>query len=295
MRVLVTGTSGRVGSATAQEFLERGYIVRGLDVRPPHESLRGKIETAYVDLTDRLGLLRAAAGCDAIAHLAAIPSPERDLEKIFPINVTGTQFVLDAAEANGINRVALASSCCAFGIFFATKQIDPQYLPMDEKHPTLTQDLYGLSKVVNEETAAAYTRRMGMTTISLRLTTVINFDWAARSRWWRHGLASDEDRRNDLWSYIEVRDAARAFRLAIENAEEGTNHTLIIAARDSFTAHDIRHLVRRHFPTLTAQVESLAPGACLYDTAAADRAIGFVAKHNWRDVADLAAITPTMK
>lgn len=283
-RILVTGTSGRVGSATAREFLEHGYAVRGLDVRMPDESLRGKIETVYVDLTDRLGLMRAVEGCDAIAHLGAIPSPERDVEKIFPVNVLGTQNILDVAEANGVNRVALASSCCAFGIFFATKLIDPQYFPMNEAHPTLTQDLYGLSKIINEETAAAYTRRIGMTTIALRLTTVVNFEWAARSRWWRHGLASDEERRNDLWSYIEVRDAARAFRLALENAEEGTHHTVIIAARDSFNSHDIRHLVRRHFPALASQVEFFAPTQCLYDTTAAEKAFGFVAERHWRDI-----------
>jgi len=289
-RVLVTGTSGRVGSVTANEFLVHGYQVRGLDVRPPHESLRGKIETTYVDLTDRLGLMRAVEGCDMIAHLAAIPSPDRDGEKIFPVNVLGTQNILDAAEANGINRVSYASSCCAFGIYFASRQIDPQYLPMDEKHPPLTQDLYGLSKVLNEETAAAYTRRMGMTTIGLRLTTVMNFASVSHSRWLRHGLTSDEDRRNDLWSYIEVRDAARAFRLALENAPEGTHHTAIIAARDSFTSHDIRHLVRRHFPDLAQQIEHLSPTDCLYDTSLAENAFGFVAERSWRNEPELADI-----
>lgn len=295
MRVLVTGTAGRVGSETAREFLAHGYTVRGLDTRPPVEDLRGKIESVYVDLTDRLALLRAVECCDSIAHLAAIPSPGRSEENIFPVNVSGTQFILAAAEAHGIRRVALASTCCTFGIFFALHQIDPQYLRMDEKHPVLPQDMYGLSKVLNEETAAAYTRRSGMTTVSLRLTTVMHFENQDHRRWWRRSLASDEDRRNDLWSYVEVRDAARAFRLAIENAPEGTNHTAIIAARDSMTAHDIRHLVQRHFPALADQVQNLAPTDSLYDTTLAEKAFGWVAQYNWRDLPDLADLKPEFK
>jgi nucleoside-diphosphate-sugar epimerase len=295
MRVLVTGTAGRVGSETAREFLAHGYTVRGLDTRPPDDDLRGKIETVYVDLTDRLSVLRAVEGCDAIAHLAAIPSPGRGEENIFPVNVSGTQFIFAAAEAHGIKRVAIASTCCTYGIYFALNEIDPQYLRVDEKHPTLPQDMYGLSKVLNEETAAAYTRRCGMTTVSLRLTTVVHFDSGDGRRWWKRWLASDEDRRNDLWSYVEVRDAARAFRLAVENAPEGTNHTAIIAARDSLTAHDIRHLVRKHFPALAAPVENLAPTDSLYDTTMAERAFGWVAQLNWRDLPDMAELKPEIK
>ena len=295
MRVLVTGTGGRVGSVTAREFLENGYTVRGLDKAPPPDDLRGRMETVYVDLTDRLGLMRAMEGVDAVAHLAAIPAPMHGEEDIFPVNVTGTQFVLAAAEAHGIPRVALASTCCTYGIYFARHPIDPQYLPMDEQHPTLPQDMYGLSKVLNEETAAAYTRRCGMTTVALRLTTVMDFGNNQHRHWWRRGLASDEDRRNDLWSYVEIRDTARAFRLAIENAPEGTHHTVILAARDSITTHDIRHLVRKHFPALAPQVEHLAPTASLYDTTAAETAIGWVANFNWRNLPEMAEVTPEFK
>ncbi|GAB4452257.1 MAG: NAD(P)-dependent oxidoreductase [Armatimonadaceae bacterium] len=293
MRVLVTGTAGRVGSATAREFLEHGYTVRGLDKSPPAEDLRDRIETVYCDLTDRLGLLRAVEGCEAIAHLAAIPAPVRGEDDIFPINVTGTQFLLAAAEAHGIQRVALASTCCTYGIYFALHTIDPQYFRVDEKHPTLPQDMYGLSKVLNEETAAAYTRRTGMATAALRLTTVVNFD--GKNPWWKRWLASDEDRRNDLWSYIEISDAARAFRLAVENTPLGEHHTVIIAARDSLTAHDIRHLVRRHFPALAAQVENLQPTDSLYDTTAAEKAFGFVAEKNWRTLPDMDSLQPEFK
>jgi len=286
-RVLVTGTGGRVGSYVAREFLANGYAVRALDRTPPPADLRGRVETVFADLADRLAVLKAAEGCDAIAHLAAIPSPGRGDELMFQTNVTGTQYILEAAEAHGIKRVAMASTCCTFGIFFALHPIDPQYLPMDEKHPVLPQDLYGLSKVLNEETAAAYTRRSGMATVCLRLTTVFDFSEPHR-RWWRHGLHSDQDRRNDVWSYIEIRDAARAFRLAVENAPEGTSANLIVAARDSFTTHDIRHLVGKHFPALAGHVAGLAPESSLYDTRLAEQHIGFVAQHGWRDNPDFA-------
>jgi nucleoside-diphosphate-sugar epimerase len=284
MRVLVTGTGGKVGSQVARELLAHGYTVRGFDKKAPlGEDLKKGIETAYGDMTSRVDLLQAAEGCDAIAHLAAIPHPNDGETEIFSVNVTGTEQLLSVAEEHGIKRVALASTCCTFGLFFARHQIDPQYLPMDEKHPALPQDMYGLSKLVNEETAAAYTRRCGMTTVSLRLTTVMSLDDGSRwMRWMRKSLNSDAERKNDLWSYIDTRDAGRAFRLALENAAEGTNTTAIIAARDSFTSLDIRDLVRKHFPALADQVSGLAPDVSLYDTRRAEEAFGFVAEHLWR-------------
>jgi nucleoside-diphosphate-sugar epimerase len=284
-RVFVTGVSGRVGSVTAREFLEAGYTVRAMDNRILPDDLRGSVEPVYLDLTDRLGLLRALEGCDAIAHLAAIPSPHGE-ENIFPTNVTGTYNIFAGAEAHGINRVAIASTCCAFGIFFARHQWDPHYLPMDEKHPNLPQDMYGLSKICNEETAAAFTRRCGMTTVALRLTTVM--DLSSLHPWMKHGLERD-DRRNDLWSYIDVKDTARAFRLAIENSIEGTHTTAIIAARDTMNRRSIQHLVEKNFPTLASQITHLAPETSLYDTRLAETAFGFIAQNGWRDLPELRA------
>ena len=284
MRVLVTGASGRVGSQTAREFLDHGYEVRNFDQRPPAEDLRGRMETVYADLTDRLALLKAAEGCESIAHLAAIPAPIGTEDRIFPPNVVGTQYVLAAAEEHGIRRVALASTCCVFGIFFAKHSFDPQYFPMNEAHPALPQDLYGLSKQLNELTAAAYTRRCGMTTVSLRLTTVRNM--AKPERWFRRALES-QDRQNDMWTWVDVQDTARAFRLAIENAPEGTNETLIIAARDAFTAGDIRERIRAHFPALADQVADFEPHQSLYNTTLAEKHIGWVAERSWRDVPEL--------
>jgi len=287
MRVLVTGASGRVGAATAREFLAHDYEVRALDKMPLPDDLRSRVEMVYANITDRLDIFKAAEGCDMIAHLAAIPNPGRGDDIIIHNNVVGTQYVLAAAEAQGINKIALASSCCTFGIVFASHAIDPQYLPMDENHPALPQDLYGLSKVMNEETAAAYTRKTGMVTVSLRLTTVMDFT-GERLEWRRRHLErSDRWRAGDLWTYIDIRDAARAFRLAVEKPTKGS-HVVIIAARNAYTAHDIRDLIRQHFPGIAHEAEKLGPHDCAYATTRAEEVMGFVAEHSWRDVPELA-------
>lgn len=295
MKVLVTGTSGKVGAAVAREFLEAGYQVRALDKMPLDHELRARadeqfpdqLEAVYADITDRLALLRVAEGCDSVAHLAAIPNPQHMNDVLLHNNVVGTQYVLDAAEAHGIKRVALASSACAFGLVFAKHPFEPQYLPMDENHPDLPQDLYGLSKVMNEMTAASYTRRSGMTTISLRLTAVMNLDGENMHWRKRHLMHGDKWRSNEFWTYIDLRDTARAFRLSIEAPVEGS-HTLLIAARDTFSVHDIRDLIRQHFPNLASFCDHLPhPYTSAYDSSRAEELIGFVPQHHWRDVPEL--------
>jgi nucleoside-diphosphate-sugar epimerase len=284
--VLVTGASGRVGSEVAHHFLDEGWAVRGFDKVGPPEKLRGRVEWVYGDLTSRFDLLRVTEGIDAVAHLAAIPAPIHGETEIFPVNVTGTQWLLDACEQNGVSRVALASTGCTFGIIFARHPFQPLYLPMDEEHPALPQDMYGLSKVCNELTAAAYTRRCGMTTTALRLTTVMHFEERRHDHWLRSSLDSD-DFRTDLWTYVDVRDVALAFRLALERQEAGTHATALICARDSFCRRDIREHVKAHLPELAEQVAHLAPDGCLYDLSAAEATFGFVAERSWRDNPEL--------
>jgi nucleoside-diphosphate-sugar epimerase len=290
-KILVTGISGYVGSILAHELLAHGYAVRGLDHNPlKDDALKGKVEMVYADLTDRLAMLKAVEGCDAIAHLAAIPHPlGSNPEQILHTNVVGTGYLLEAAEKFGVQRFALASTCCTFGFYFAKHPFDPDYLPLDEKHPVKPQDLYGLSKVLCEEACAAYTRRCGMTTVALRLTTVASLE-GRRSEWSRAVLTDKERKQRDFWTYVEVKDCARAFRLAIENAPEGTFAPLIIAARDAYTSHDIRELMRQHYPDIADQVQHLAPTDSIYDTRRAEEHIGFVAQNTWRTLPEYAAL-----
>ena len=78
-----------------------------------------------------------------------IPSPERHTaDVVFRNNVVSSFNVLEAATMLGIKKVVWASSISALGYAFRHRQFNPRYLPIDEDHPLLSQDSYGLSKMV---------------------------------------------------------------------------------------------------------------------------------------------------
>jgi nucleoside-diphosphate-sugar epimerase len=289
MKILVTGAAGNVGAFVARELLDHGYQVRALDRTAPPEDLRSRVEVVYADLSDRLAMLRAAQGCDAIAHLAAIPNPMhgRDLEILEP-NVVGTHYVLAAAEAQGISKVVLASSVSIYGVPFAEKQFVYDYLPIAEGHPITEQDLYALSKHCNELTAATYTRRTGMATTCLRIGMVVDFG-GKHLHWYKRSLNNlNEWPSRDFWHYIEVRDVARAFRLALENVEAG-HHAAHVVAREPFTKHDPRELICLHYPHLERFLDSDWDFAKMgfWDTRRAEELFGFISQISWRDVPEL--------
>ena len=301
MRVLVTGASGRVGICVTRDLLAAGHSVRAMDKTPLREEARAaiaeemranpqwraRLEIVYDDVTDRVALLRAAQECEAIVHLAALPHPGYgNEERITHINTVGTQYVYATAEALGIRRVTLASSCCVFGMVFAHHQFDPNYLPLNDDHPRLPQDLYGLSKLSNEETAATYWRRAGIASTCLRLTAVMRLSGEHKPWFRRHLEGSCDKRSRDFWTYVDERDTARAFRLSIEKADLEGSHNLIIAARDSYTPYDIRALLHEHYPALDEYSKLSAPRQSAYDTQRAEDVIGWVAEHSWRDAED---------
>ena len=88
---------------------------------------------------------------DAVVHFAAIPAIlVRPDNETFRINVLSTYNVIDAAVKLGIRKVIFASSETTYGICFADGEVKPEYVPVDEEHPTVPHDSYAMSKVVNE-------------------------------------------------------------------------------------------------------------------------------------------------
>ncbi len=153
MRILVTGHRGKVGVHVAEHLKLSGDDVVGFDIATGE------------DLLDLAAVKRAAIGCDAVVHMAAIPHDSAGRpEDIMAVNVQGTWHVLLAAEAAGINRVVYFSSAQVFGI--ADGERAPDYFPLDDVHPRRAMRAYGLSKCLAEDLCAGFTARTGTTTIA---------------------------------------------------------------------------------------------------------------------------------
>ncbi len=244
MRVLVTGGSGRLGRFAIADLLAHGHEVVNADRRRPSDN--GPERFVETDLTDVGQVAGALRGCDAVIHLGAIPAPYgHPDEVVFANNTRATFAALQAASLLGIRRAAIASSISAYGMAWTPNPFPPQYVPLDEEHPILPHDPYGLSKEVDERTAEMYHRRTGMTVAALR------FQWVALPEELRtvnnSGSIDPAVLANNLWGYVDARDAGAACRLAIEGEGFGFKAFNITAA-DTLMPKPTEELVRRFLP-----------------------------------------------
>jgi UDP-glucose 4-epimerase len=110
-RVLVTGGAGFIGSHVVDKLIAAGHEPRILDVRPsPHHP---DVDTVIGDMCVLEDVLRAADGCDAIAHLAAaadVGEVQQDPLGSERLNARGTACVLEAARQLEVDRVVYAST-----------------------------------------------------------------------------------------------------------------------------------------------------------------------------------------
>lgn len=243
MKVVVTGASGQLGQHVVQYIAEAGHILLALD-RRPHPT--GHKPAWTVDLLDSGSLFEAFCGADAIVHLAAHIAPNLASDcRTFNENVAMTYNALKAASAMGVSKVVVASSLAAYGFLYGDKGRSPQYLPIDENHPCSPTDPYGLSKVVGETLADSFARA-GMTITSLRFPG-INYDPTFKRI---ESIMLDPGyRQTGFWSYIDVRDAALACRLALESKHSG-HRIFNVAAPNSNMREPTAMLARRFFPSL---------------------------------------------
>ena len=132
MQALVTGATGFVGAHLVRALTEAGHQVRALHRASSRlDALAGlTYESALGDVTDRPSLDAACKGCDWVFHVAAVADYWRndDVNRMYAVNVDGTQNVLEAARDAGVKRVIFTSSAAAIGA-----RLDKQ--PADEQVP----------------------------------------------------------------------------------------------------------------------------------------------------------------
>ncbi len=243
-RILFTGGTGKAGKHVMPWLLARGHALMNFDLKPSTDpaipSLIGDITDAgqvYNAMTShfgREGLRRGAppGPVDAVVHFAAIPrimiTPDSETWRV---NVMGTYNVIEAAMKLGIRKVIIASSETTYGVCFAEGERDFKQFPLEEDYDVDPMDSYGLSKVVNENTARAFAARFGADIYALRIGNVIEPGDYARFAGF---VADPPSRRRNAWSYVDARDLAQIVDLCL--GKDGLGYQVFNAVNDSITA-----------------------------------------------------------
>jgi nucleoside-diphosphate-sugar epimerase len=176
MTVLVTGGGGLIGARIVRRLLARGDTVLSLDAsddQPRLESERNnpKLRLAAGDIRDydRLLALMRMHAVERVIHMAAllVPLTEQEPAIGFSVNITGATNVFEAARHSGVKRVCYATSMSTYGD--QVRYGDAAVNEASERYP---YSLYGYAKLINEETAKAYTRNFGLDTRGIRIAMV---------------------------------------------------------------------------------------------------------------------------
>ena len=276
MKILVTGGLGKVGGPVVEELLAGGHEVTVLD-RLPGTRDGGAVRYLVGEIQDLGQVIEAAAGTDAIVHLAAVHNPHvAPTNVVFDTNVIGTFNAHHAAFRLGIPRVVSTSSNAAVGWAYSEGAFLPDYLPIDEDHPLRPIDPYGLSKQVGETIARSYSLK-GVETVVIRPSGVVTPEALDEIR--RTGGREPEGWRE--YSYIDVRDLAAAFRLAVEKPLPGCT-VMFVVADDSTVAEPLCDLLPRLNPAIGDRARALTGTRPVFTNARAKELLGWKPANSWR-------------
>jgi nucleoside-diphosphate-sugar epimerase len=240
--IAVTGGSGKLGTQVVKELRQQFQVV-SLDHRLSDQL---HVKQIQVDLNDFGQVVGALHGADAVIHLAAIPAPLGFTNSyIFANNSVAGYHILEAASILGIRKVVMGSSESSYGFAWAPRRFSPNYLPLDEDHPQQPQECYGLSKIVNEITAAMFHRMNGMEVVSLRFSTIVSPE-----EYPRMDTKNPERHKHTLWSYIDIRDAVSACLASLETEEQGAV-CLNVTSNDTLSDWETERLLDRFYPDVT--------------------------------------------
>jgi nucleoside-diphosphate-sugar epimerase len=280
VRILVTGSRGKVGAATVAALSDAGHEVTACDLGPPVFERGGGPTYVRADLTDAGDAFAVVRGHDAVIHAAAIPDPQHTPPQVvFSNNLLATFNALEAAVRFGVPRFVNVSSETVPGFFFPERDWIPEYAPIDEDHPIRPQDPYALSKHFGEQLMDAAVRRSDIRCISIRPSWV---QWEGN---YEHNLGPNlrdpDEGSASFWSYIDAYDLADALRLAAESDLPG-HEVMYIASPDNCANRPLAEMIRRHHGDVEVR-ELDREDASGTSIARARRLLGYAPSRSWRD------------
>ncbi len=241
--ILITGGAGYIGSHAVINFINAGYDIVVFD-----NLENGHIET--IETLQKIGNVKFERGdlrniediekvfnkydIDAVIHFAAFALVGESVTnpgKYYRNNAFGTLNLLDTMVKHNVKKIVFSSTCATYG--------EPNYTPIDEKHPQSPINPYGTSKLMVEMMMKEYDIAYGLKSIKLRYFNVAGCDSQARVGEWHEPethlipnilkstfsggktfkIFGDDYETPDgtcIRDYVNVEDLAEAHRLALE-------------------------------------------------------------------------------
>jgi len=291
MRVFFTGGSGKAGRHVIPYLVDQGHEVLNVDLTPLHAPGVDNLITDVTDsgevwnaMTSYLNIddVRDAKGpatFDAVVHFAAVPRIQiKPDNETFRVNTMGTYNVIEAAVKLGIRKIIFASSETTYGICFANGVRKPDYIPVDEAHPTVPEDSYATSKVANEVTGECFQRRSGFDIYALRINNVI--EPHEYGEMFPDFFKNPDQRRPNFFSYIDARDLGQIVDLCLK--KDGLGYQVFNASNDTHSVNiPTKDLIAQYYADVPQKAE-MGEYETFYSNRKAREVLGFREEHDWR-------------
>jgi nucleoside-diphosphate-sugar epimerase len=269
MRIVVTGSAGRIGRAIFVQ-LARDHDVVGLDRLPASTAV-----THVGDVADRALLCRAFAGADAVVHVAALHAPhvgvvpDAEFERV---NVAGTAAVIAAARETGVARIVFTSTTALYG----ASSRPASWLDEDSTPAPLT--IYHHTKLAAEQLL----REAAGPALAIRILRMSRCFPEPANRMAAYRLHRG----------VDARDVASAHALALGHRGERC-HTWVISGATPLEPADLARdacaVLCERAPALVAALDARGwalPSTIdrVYSPSRASRELGWQPRFGWQEV-----------
>jgi nucleoside-diphosphate-sugar epimerase len=281
MRVFFTGGSGKAGRHVLPYLAAQGHKILNADKVPLNHP---GVHDLICDVSDAGQAYSALAGWagyeefdtpksadgnpppfDAVVHFAAVPryvmTPDAECYRINTV----------------IRKIIVASSETTYGICFAQGEVMPDYLPVDEEHPTVPQDSYAMSKVVNEVTARSFHARSGADIYALRINNVIEPHEYEQN--FPGYFADPAQRRRNTFAYIDARDLGQMVDLCLKT--DALGYQVFNVSNDDHSVDLDNDAIIAKFYDGVPVKRPMGRRETFYSNEKAKRLLGFKPAHNW--------------
>lgn len=276
--ILVTGADGFVGRYICDELADRC----DLTALVYKEKLQG-IKSIVVDITDKNRLLKLKGEYDLVFHIAGVvQKPGIDPISFFDVNSIGTSNILELCKKNKIESLILSSTTEVYG--------EPSYLPVDENHPRLPHNAYGMSKLLAEIFCEEYAKRSDMDFTILRygyIQGVGQFEKRAANIFIKNALNSEDiivrGSGENTYDFVDVHDVVAANLLAAFNKKTRNQAFNIASGKETSInqlAETIKRLINPKIKIKHMQTDDVRLEKLVFDITKARNMMGYAPKYS---------------